>query len=397
MPEFEFLDAEETSKQLIISGYEEPMRRDLETGARRPCQRQYKSINGLPLSTSITSITATTSGEVTSENVNFRYGEEGVLFSADSMTKTITAACILRMVEEENYNRYLPRQLETNLGYELLGAILVAIHSEANNKPATENSQYGEVVNELVMTPVKEKMIASNAAEAAQNLQFFTSDQMTSEIPARFGKAFHQEELSEIPSHTYDIACGGSYATSDSMAHIALHILSDKSELSIFRPQTLDLLNQPESSVEANKNMRYGLGFYSFKAAPFFRFHGGLGYGSNSQMSVNNSENKAAVVMVAFEQNLTLPLAHALVNQTRVVEGLIPDQQLYEKSEELRQHYSEEQRLEMRIDLQQSYERFSEKFDQFEQARISESARPSTHPRQQNATSLDGEERSLSH
>lgn len=193
------------------------------------------------------------------------YKSEGVasdtLFSADSMTKMVTAATILRMTEEERYQQFLPKGVDTklsvllpllkkhyphstyiqtelelqpdfenitlqhlaqhisglarvesgsfrdsgrkltpdemidatkkpktgefgerigeyfynNLGYELLGRVIVAVDSEQKGHA----SKFGDVVDELVISMVREKVGEKEKKEqSAKNLRFFTSDQM---------------------------------------------------------------------------------------------------------------------------------------------------------------------------------------------------------------------------
>jgi hypothetical protein len=70
--------------------------------------------DGIPV---FSSVAVTELGESGLKTKN--YQSEGVvndtLFSADSMTKMITAATILRMTEEEKYQQFLPKGIETKL------------------------------------------------------------------------------------------------------------------------------------------------------------------------------------------------------------------------------------------------------------------------------------------
>ncbi len=411
------------------------------------------------------------------ENFTAGVASSDTLFSADSMTKMITAAAMLRMSEEEKYqillpngietklsdilpilkehyphSNYLQRELETqpnfdqitlqhlaqhtsglarvsrdasnkklqeaaggkltldamidadklpksgkygenigeysynDLGYELLGRIVTAIASETAQSP----QKFGDVVNELVIDEVRKKV----GPEESATLKFFTSDQMEinengktqvkghPELRVEFGKHYHDQKFSEVPSHTYDLSCGGSYTTAESMSIIALHILSGEQEFSIFKEQeTRDVFNSrqvpiprltPDGKYKGPGFRVYGFGYESFSIPGYERYrdHGGLGYGSNSNVMVDTKENKAATTMVAFE-DLTLPLAYALTNKEKPTSAINLDPILHQKTLELSENYSESQLLEMRNSLEKSYEDFRERFDSIQRQKFS--------------------------
>lgn len=394
------------------------------------------------------------------------------LFSADSMTKMITSAAILRMTEEEKYQEFLPDGVETklsailpllkkhyphstyiqkeleaqpnfgeitlrhlaqhtsglarvksdafrnskkkltpeemidaekkpktgeygeqigeyfynDLAYELLGRVVVAVDAEQGR----QKRKFGNVVDDLVISRVREKI----GAEQAADLKFFTSDQMEiqmeivggetkaighPELSVKFGKDYHDGEYQETPSHFYDMTCGGSYTNPRSMSRIAFHVLHSDLQFSIFKkPETLEIFNsQPVAIPELDEDGKfkklsvrtYGFGYESHSQATQFRTHGGLGYGSNSNALVDTAENKVAVIMVGFE-NLTLPLAYALINEEKAAGAIRLTPELYQKSLELSKNYSESQLVEMRQGLEKSYDDFREKFDAIQKRRV---------------------------
>ena len=421
--------------------------------------------DGIPV---FSSVAVTELGESGLKTKNHQFGgiTSDTLFSADSMTKMITAATVLRMTEEEKYQQFLPKGIETklsdllpllkkhypdstyiqtqlelqpnfgditlehlaqhtsglarvesgafrdanrkltpdemidatkkpktgefgervgeyfynDLGYELLGRVIVAVDSEQRGCA----SMFGNVVDELVISRVKEKI-----GEEATNLRFFTSDQMEivggktvvsghPELNIKFGKDYHEGHLKEVPSHFYDMSCGGSYADPESMSKIAFHVLHSSPEFSIFKkPETLEIFNSrqvPKYELDGSLNPQgktYGFGYESYSNSDYqrFRTHGGLGYGSNSNTFVDTKENKVAVAMVAFE-NLTLPLAYALTNKESSSGSVRLDPKLYQKSLELGRYYSESQLVEMRQGLEKSYDDFREKFDAIQKQKI---------------------------
>lgn len=421
--------------------------------------------DGIPV---FSSVAATELGESGLKTKN--YQSEGVasdtLFSADSMTKMITAATVLRMTEEEKYQQFLPKGIETklsdllpllkkhypdstyiqtqlelqpdfgditlqhlaqhtsglarvesgafrdanrkltpdemidaakkpktgefgervgeyfynDLGYELLGRVIVAVDSEQKGRA----SKFGDVVDELVISRVREKI----GEEQSNDLRFFTSDQMEiidgrtavvrhPELSIKFGKDYHSGKFKETPSHSYDMACGGSYTNPESMSRIAFHVLHSSPEFSVFKtPETLEIFNSrqvPKHELDGSLNPQgktYGFGYESYSNPDYkrFRTHGGLGYGSNSNAFVDTKENKVAVAMVDFE-NLTLPLAYALTNKEKATAPIRLSPELYKKSLELSKNYSESQLVEMRQGLEKSYEGFKEKLEAFQKQR----------------------------
>ncbi len=296
-----------------------------------------------------------------------------------------------------------------NLGYELLGRVIVAIDSEQKGR----TSKFGDVVDELVISRVREKV----GEEQSKDLKFFTSDQMevadgktqvasNPELKVKFGKDYHGGKFKEVPSHFYDMACGGSYTNPESMSKIAFHVLHSEPEFSIFKtPETLEIFNSRQvlkHELDGSLNSQgktYGFGYesYSNPAYQHYRTHGGLGYGSNSNAFVDTKENKVAVVMVGFE-NLTLPLAHALINKERATTPRLSPE-LYQKSLELSKNYSENQLVEMRQGLEKSYEEFKGKLDAFQKQRadaldLQHPKKPSPSPEKSYAEKMVGISRS---
>ena len=409
------------------------------------------------------------------------YQSEGVtsdtLFSADSMTKMVTAATVLRMTEEEKYQQlliqkppigigsrlsietklstllpllkkhyplstYIQTELElqpnfqditlqhlaqhtsglarvesdvfrrvnrkltpdemidaakkpktgefgerigeyfyNDLGYELLGRVIVAIDSEQKGYA----SMFGDVVDELVISRVKEKVGFEEKKNPSEvNLRFFTSDQMEivegktlvsghPELKIKFGKDYHDNQFREVPSHFFDLASGGGYADPDSMSKIVFHILHSDQKFSVFKtPESLEIFNSrkvlkygPDGSLN-KQGKTYGFGYESYSDPDYqrCRTHGGLGYGSNSNAFVDTKDNKVAVVMIGFE-NLTLPIAYALIDPKKSEEPIRLSPELYQKCLELSKNYSENQLVEMRQSLEKSYEEFKEKLEAF--------------------------------
>ena len=277
--------------------------------------------------------------------------------------------------KEDNSTRQFNEYSYNDLGYELIGRIIIAVDSAHKTQ---ENRQYGDIVNELTINRVREKL----SGEERSKLHFFTSDQI--ELVDGKSKILKHPELrveessktytaggiTRIPSHLYDISCGGSYTNPESMALISLHILHDKPEFSIFKnPETLETFNKtkvliPKSSP-AEPQKTYGIGYQSFDISEYkhIRSHGGLGYGSNSNAFVDTKANKAAVCMVSFEQNLTLPLAYALQEGKKSEEPIKLTPKLYDRALYLSDNFSENQLVEMRDNLEKSYDKFQEKYD----------------------------------
>jgi len=266
-----------------------------------------------------------------------------------------------------------------NVGYELLGRIAVSLASEV----AESRRGFGDAVNELVIDRVREKV--------GREVKFFTADWMEidsagrtrvknhPELNVEFGKHYHDGKFLQIvPSCIYrDMTAGGGYTTPNSMSMIAFHVLSDKAEFSIFKkPETLEIFNSrqvqaPDGYYRGEGSHTYGLGYRSFSDPDRrkYRGHAGLDFGSSSEVTVDIQENKVATTMVAYE-NLTLPIAYALKNKTKSADQVEIDQELYEKTLELSKNYSESQLLEMRNDLEKSYEDFREKFEATQRQRM---------------------------
>jgi hypothetical protein len=72
--------------------------------------------------------------------------------------------------------------------------------------------------------------------------------------------------------------------------------------------------------------------------------------------------------MTSFE-DLTLPISYAISAQKKPVGTIRLDENLYQKSLELKEKYSERELIEIRIALEKSYEDFKKKFDEFEEQR----------------------------
>jgi len=280
--------------------------------------------------------------------------------------------------------------LYNNFGYELLGSIAVAVANQAETGDKKVN--FGEIVNELVIDRVKEKI----GEENAEKLKFFTSDQMTiidgetrvadkPDLKIEFAVYYKDQQFRKIPSHFYDIASGGSYTNPESMALIAFHILSDKKEFSIFKdPKTLEIYNTRQVAMPNSKVSGFGYESFSDKDYEHYRSHGGLGYGSNSNAFVDNKGKKVAVAMVSFE-NLSLPISYALIHQKRAEEVVKIDSELYKKSLELFEKYSTSDLLKMRNALEESYDNFKKVFD------ATASKTPSSSPRSSDGKALSGD------
>lgn len=291
-----------------------------------------------------------------------------------------------KLPKSGKYGENIGEYSYNDLGYELLGRIVITIASETAQSP----QKFGDVVNELVIDEVRKKV----GPEESATLKFFTSDQMEinesgktqvkghPELRVEFGKHYHDQKFSEVPSHTYDLSCGGSYTTPESMSIIALHILSGEQEFSIFKEQeTCDVFNSrqvpiprltPDGKYKGLGFRVYGFGYESFSIPGYERYrdHGGLGYGSNSNVMVDTKENKVATTMVAFE-DLTLPLAYALTKKEKPASSIKFDLELHQKTLELSENYSESQLLEMRNSLEKSYEDFRERFDSIQRQKFS--------------------------
>jgi hypothetical protein len=173
------------------------------------------------------------------------------------------------------------------------------------------------------------------------------------------------------------MACGGSYANPESMSKIAFHVLHSSPEFSVFKtPETLEIFNSrqvPKHELDGSLNPQgktYGFGYESYSHPDYqrYRTHGGLGYGSNSNAFIDTKENRSVVAMVGFE-NLTLPLAYALINKEKATAPVRLSPELYKKSLELSKNYSESQLVEMRQGLEKSYEEFKEKLEAFQKQR----------------------------
>ncbi len=244
------------------------------------------------------------------------------------------------------------------------------------------------MVDELVISRVREKVGEEEKKEqSAESLRFFTSDQMEivdgrtavashPELSVEFGKDYHSGKFKETPSHFYDMASGGSYTNPESMSKIAFHVLHNSPEFSVFKtPKALEIFNSRQipkrkldGSLDGGRTYGFGYESYSDPAYQQYRTHGGLGYGSNSNVFVDTKGNKVAVAFVGFE-NLTLPLAYALTNEEKAVAPIRLSPELYKKSLELVRNYSESQLVDMRQGLEKSYEEFKEKLEVFQKQR----------------------------
>lgn len=442
--------------------------------------KSVSEYSGISVASSVAVTDFEEKGGPSTENRHSSSVQSNTLFSADSMTKTLTSATVLRMTEEGKYSQFLPDGVDTklsdllpilkrrypnstyiteeleqqpnfgeitiahlaqhtsglapvsrqaldealeenpkltpdqmidatkiartgrfgenigeysynNLGYELLGRVVTAIASEQKQSAVS----FGDVVNELVIDRVREKL----SLKQASSLQFFTSDQMEDyqgktrvkarpDLEAIFGKDYKDGSFKPVPSHSYDLASGGSYTDPESMSKIAFHVLASNPDFSIYKtPETLEVLNSrqvpkrnPDGSPD-KQGKTYGFGYESFGHPNYshLRDHGGLGYGSNSNALVDTKSNKAVVVMTAFE-NLTLPLAYALIHEEKASEPVRLDEKLFEKSKELQARYSEEQLVLMRNSLEKSYEEFRDLYQQMSEVESKESKLPLHEP-----------------
>ena len=272
----------------------------------------------------------------------------------------------------ENINEYR----YNNLGYELLGRIIIAMSNEVLDQQSKPRLTFGEVIDKLVIDRVKEKI----GSDQAQYINFFTADQIETtgnitrpilqpSLKVEFSDFYLDQRFSKIPSHTYDLSSGGCYADCNSMNIIAFHLLHNIQEYSIFKSsfalqqfntRTVEIpkLN-PDGSYKTPSGKVYGFGYESFSDPNFqqYRSHGGLGYGSNSIAFIDTKNNKSAVIMLSFE-NLTLPIAYAITHHEAPTKLLKVNGELHQKSIDLKTKYSNPQLLEMRIALDKSYHDF---------------------------------------
>ncbi|MBU6339281.1 MAG: serine hydrolase [Rickettsiales bacterium] len=312
--------------------------------------------------------------------------------------------------------------LYNNIDYEILGRILISVANREKEEGEKEVS-FSDIINQLVIDRVKEKIRTNdetNGEELANNLKYFTSDQMEyldgetrvkghEELRIVKGKHFYDEKFTDIPSHFYDLACGGAYADAQSQALIAMHVLAKDEQFSIFTdPKTLKVFNETQTSQfdgkdEKTKSATYGFGYMSFSQESGYqqyRKHGGGGYDSNSNSFIDSENHRSVFTAVAFE-DLTLPLAYALTNKEKPTEPVRLDAKLYEKSLELSKSYSESQLLEMRNGLEKSYEDFREKFDAIQKQKIDaldlDKPKPSANPQKTHVEKMVGVSKSGYH
>jgi CubicO group peptidase (beta-lactamase class C family) len=308
--------------------------------------------------------------------------------------------------------------LYNNIDYEILGRILISVANKEKGEGEKEFS-FSDIINQLVIDRVKEKIRTNdktNGEELANNLKYFTSDQMEyadgetrvkghEELKIIKGKHFYDEKFTDFPSHFYDLACGGAYADARSQALIAMHVLASDEQFSVFKdPKTLKVFNETQTPQfdgkdEKTKSNTYGFGYMSFSKETGYeqyRKHGGGGYDSNSNSVIDSKNHRSVFTTVAFE-DLTLPLAYALTNKEKPTASVRIDSKLYEKSLELSKSYSESQLLEMRNGLEKSYEDFREKFDAIQKQKIDaldlDKPKPSANPQKTHVEKMIGKSR----
>jgi hypothetical protein len=308
--------------------------------------------------------------------------------------------------------------LYNNIDYEILGRILISVANKEKGEGETEFS-FSDIINQLVIDRVKEKIRTNDKTsgeELANNLKYFTSDQMEyvdgetrvkghEELKIIKGKHFYDEKFTDFPSHFYDLACGGAYADARSQALIAMHVLASDEQFSVFKdPKTLKVFNETQTPQfdgkdEKTKSNTYGFGYMSFSKETGYeqyRKHGGGGYDSNSDSFIDSKNHRSVFTTVAFE-DLTLPLAYALTNKEKPTASVRIDSKLYEKSVELSKSYSESQLLKMRNGLEKSYEDFREKFDAIQKQKIDaldlNKPKPSASPQKTHAEKMIGKSR----
>lgn len=291
-----------------------------------------------------------------------------------------------KIKRDDSWGQKQGEYLYNNIDYEILGRILIGVASKENNK----NTTFGDIINELVIARVKEKIIANdkvNGKEIAENLKYFTSDQILyinnkSKIDNKFNKQqdltiaetknFYGGQLIEIPSHFYDLACGGSYADPVSQALIAMHILANNDKFSIFKDENIQKIfneqkiEQYDGKNENSKAETYGFGYMAFSDLAWkdYRTHNGGGFGSNSSTIIDLKNNRAIFSVVHFE-DLTMPIAYAINKGQLSEEKWQEDKKtiklnndIYQTSLELWQKYKEEEILAMRNALEKSNEEF---------------------------------------
>ena len=323
---------------------------------------------------------------------------------------------------DESWGQEHGQYLYNNIDYEILGRILIAVANKEKGEGEKEFS-FSDIIQQLVIDRVKEKIRTNdetNGGELANNLKYFTSDQMEyvdSETRVKGheglkiikGKHFYDGKFTDFPSHFYDLACGGAYADSQSQALIAMHVLTRDEKFSIFKdPETLRVFNETQTPQfdgknEETKSTTYGFGYMSFSEQSGYqkyRKHGGGGYGSNSNSFIDSENHRSVFTAVVFE-DLTLPLAYALIHKEKPTESVRIDSKLYEKSLELSKNYSESQLLDMRNDLEKSYENFREKFDAIQKHKIDaldpDKPKPSANPQKTHVEKMVGVSKSGYH
>ena len=311
---------------------------------------------------------------------------------ADSKKLTLDEMTDVKKADRDgSWGQEHGQYLYNNIDYEILGRILIAVANKEKGEGEKEFS-FSDIIQQLVIDRVKEKIRTNdktNGGELANNLKYFTSDQIEyvdSETRVKGheglkiikGKHFYDGKFTDFPSHFYDLACGGAYADSQSQALIAMHVLARDEKFSIFKdPETLRVFNETQTPQfdgknEKTKSTTYGPGYMSFieqSGYQKYRKHGGGGYGSNSHSFIDSENHRSVFTAVVFE-DLTLPLAYALIHKEKPTEPVRIDSKLYEKSLELSKNYSESQLLDMRNDLEKSYENFREKFDAIQKHKI---------------------------
>lgn len=162
----EFKDPEITASTLLLDGKKfDELGHKLEV-------KPITGTDGIPV---FSSVAVTELGESGLKTKN--YQSEGVasdaLFSADSMTKMITAATVLRMTEEKKYQQFLPKGIETKLS-DLLPLL----------KKHYPDSTY--IQTELELQPDFDKITLQHLAQHISGLARVKSDAFRDVIPNQY-------------------------------------------------------------------------------------------------------------------------------------------------------------------------------------------------------------------
>lgn len=273
-----------------------------------------------------------------------------------------------------------------NIDYELAKAVLLAVA----NKVKKERKNYTDIVDELVISRVKDKLQENGKGELVDKIYFFGTDKIQTNpqgfttvegwhgtisdkqkcyfTPKKTGDT--DQELSAsyqaMPSYLYDQGAGGAYTTPYSLSVTMFHVLNNDEKFSVFKDRdTLKKFNETQISTSEQGKL-VGMGYFSY-APPYdhLRYHNGSGYGSCSSTFVDLQNNQSFSVLMTHD-NLVLPIAYALSladDQTQnsknikhhYTNNLIKlDENLLNKTAMLKTKFNEEQLLALRNELEKT-------------------------------------------